>query len=77
MGVGVGVGVCVYVNLTSGVLSLSPLADYQVPGAVLSAHLSAAVNKIKDATLRHPLFWEGPEHCCIPLNLERSSNSYF
>jgi hypothetical protein len=68
-------GVCV--NLTSGVLSLSPLADYQVPGAVLSVHLSAAVNKIKDVTLCHLVFWGGPKHCCIPLNLERLSNLYF
>jgi hypothetical protein len=45
---------CVCVNLTSGALSLSPLTDYRVPGAVLSAHLSAAVNKIEDATLTSP-----------------------
>jgi hypothetical protein len=42
------------VNLTSGALSLSPPSDYRVPGAVLSAHLSAAVKKIKDATLTSP-----------------------
>jgi hypothetical protein len=46
--------VCVCVNLTSGALSLSPPVDYRVPGAVLSAHLSTAVNKIKDATLTSP-----------------------
>ncbi len=42
------------VNLTSGALSLSPPADYQVPGAVLSAHISAAVIMIMDATLTSP-----------------------
>jgi hypothetical protein len=41
---------CVCVNLTSGALSLSPPMDYQVLRAVLSAHLSAAVNKIEHAT---------------------------
>jgi hypothetical protein len=43
--------VCVCVNLTSGAPSIPPPADYHVPGAVLSKHLGAAVNKIKDATL--------------------------
>ncbi len=46
--------VCVCVNLTSGALSHSPPTDYHFLGAVLSAHLSAAVNKIKDATLTSP-----------------------
>jgi hypothetical protein len=45
---------CVCVNSTSSALSLSPPADYQVPGAVFSEHLGAAVNKIKDATLTSP-----------------------
>ena len=47
-------GLCVCVNLTSSAPSWSPPADYQVPGAVLSAHLSAAVTKIKSATLTLP-----------------------
>jgi hypothetical protein len=46
--------VCVCVNLTSSALSLSPPADYQVPGAVFSEHLGAAVEKIKDTTLTSP-----------------------
>jgi hypothetical protein len=45
---------CACVNSTSSALSPSPPADYQVPGAVLSEHLGAAVNKIKDATLTSP-----------------------
>ncbi len=45
---------CVCVDLTSSASSLSPPADYPVPGAVLSRHLGAAVNKIKDATLKSP-----------------------
>jgi hypothetical protein len=45
-------GVCV--NSTSDAPSLSPTADYRVPGAVLSRHLGATVNKIKDATLTSP-----------------------
>ncbi len=46
--------VCVCVNLTSSAPSLSPPADYQVPGAVLLRRLGIAVNKIKDATLTSP-----------------------
>jgi hypothetical protein len=46
--------VCVCVNSTSSTLSLSPPADYRVPGAVFSGHLGAAVTKIKDATLTSP-----------------------
>jgi hypothetical protein len=52
--------VCVCVNLTSSALSLSPPADYQVPGAVFSEHLGADVNKIKDATLTSPGTRERP-----------------
>jgi hypothetical protein len=50
----------VSVNLTSSAQSLSPPADYRVPGAVLSGHLGAAVNKIKDATLTSPGAWGRP-----------------
>ncbi len=50
----------VCVNSTSIALRLFPPADYQVPGAVFSAHLGAAITKIKDATLMSPGTWGRP-----------------
>jgi hypothetical protein len=44
----------VCVNSTSSTLSLSPPADYQIPGAVFSGYLGATVTKIKDTTLTSP-----------------------
>jgi hypothetical protein len=47
--------VCVLsVNSTSSTLSLSPPANYRVPGAVFSGRLGAADTKIEHATLTSP-----------------------